>query len=256
VLNCVALWKQEARDPQRTARDEERPSFREAWRGFVRQERSSRFLVAVGLGTAGFAMQDILLEPYGGEILRLTVSATTTLTALLAAGTIAAFAVAARHLGRGADAHRLAACGALVGLVAFPAVIFSAPAGSPLLFRFGTVLIGFGGGLFGVSTLMAAMSLDRGGNGLALGAWGAVHASAAGLGVLLGGAIRDGVSALAAQGLLGPALTGPSVGYGVVYHIEILLLFATLVAIGPLVRSGEARDTTPASGFGLAEFPG
>jgi hypothetical protein len=26
--------------------------------------------VAVGLGTAAFSMQDILLEPYGGEILR------------------------------------------------------------------------------------------------------------------------------------------------------------------------------------------
>jgi len=256
VFNCVALWKQEARDPRRTAMDEARPSFREAWQGFARQRRSTRFLLAVGLGTAGFAMQDILLEPYGGEILRLSVGATTMLTALLAGGTIAAFAVAARHLGRGADAHRLAACGALVGLVAFPAVIFAAPADSPLLFRAGTLLIGFGGGLFGVSTLTAAMSLDRGGSGLALGAWGAVHASAAGLGVLLGGAIRDAVSALAAQGLLGPALTGPSVGYGVVYHIEIVLLFATLVAIGPLVRSEEEGETAPASGFGLAEFPG
>ncbi|EGO94473.1 PucC family protein, partial [Acidiphilium sp. PM] len=50
------------------------------------------------------------------------------------------------------------------------------------------------------------------------------------------GVLRDGVAHLAATGALGTALTGPAAGYGVVYHLEILLLFATLVAIGPLVR--------------------
>ena len=50
-----------------------------------------------------------------------------------------------------------------------------------LLFRIGTVLIGFGGGLFAVGTLTAAMALARDGeSGLALGAWGAVQATAAG----------------------------------------------------------------------------
>jgi len=257
ILNCVALWKQEARDPARTTFDRERPAFRDAWRSFRREGRSGRFLLAVGLGTAGFAMQDVLLEPYGGEILSLGVSATTTLTALLAFGTLVAFAVAARGLAAGVDVHRLAALGALVGAAAFPAVILAAPTGSPLLFRVGTVLIGFGGGLFSVSTLTAAMNREHhGSHGLALGAWGAVSASAAGLGIACGGLIRDGVSVLAAQGLLGPALTGPSVGYGVVYQIEILLLFATVATIGPLVRSGAFASGPPRSEFGLAEFPG
>jgi BCD family chlorophyll transporter-like MFS transporter len=41
----------------------------------------------------------------------------------------------------------------------------------------------------------------------------------------------------------------------VVYQIEIVLLFATLVAIGPLVRaSGEFRPDL-SSRFGLAELP-
>ncbi len=257
VLNCVALWKQETRDPSRTAQEGERPAFRDAWRAFAATRRARRFLVAVGLGTGGFAMQDVLLEPYGGEILQLTVGATTTLTALLAGGTLAAFALAARQLARGGDVHRLAASGALIGVAAFSAVIFSAPLESPLLFRVGTALIGFGAGLFSVGTLTAAMALDvGGGTGLALGAWGAVQASAAGLGIAVGGVIRDGVSALASQGLLGPALTGPAVGYGAVYHVEIALLFATLIVIGPLVRPAGVVATGAPSRFGLAEFPG
>ncbi len=256
VLNCIALWKQEARDPSRTAMRAERPSFAEAWRAFTEADRVHRFLVAVALGTAAFAMQDILLEPYGGEILALSVGATTTLTALLAGGTLVAFGVAARRLARGGDVHRLAGAGALIGVVAFSAVILSAPFASPLLFRVGTALIGFGGGLFSVSTLTAAMQLEQGGSsGLALGAWGAVQGTAAGVGIALGGAIRDASGALAEQGLLGPALTDASVGYGVVYHIEIALLFATLIALGPLVRPSVAKPVDPASRFGLAELP-
>jgi len=259
LLNGVALWKQEPRNPARTAEVSlARPSFREAWHAFARDRRARRFLIAVALGTAGFSMQDILLEPYGGEILDLSVGATTALTALLAGGTLAACAFAARWLGRGADVHRLAALGALIGVAAFSAVILSAAAESPLLFRIGTTLIGFGGGLFGVGTLTAAMGLERvGGSGLALGAWGAVQASAAGIGIACGGAIRDLVAAFAERGLLGPALTSDAVGYGAVYHLEIVLLFATLIAIGPLVQS--VRDPEPLVGssrFGLAEFPG
>ena len=41
-----------------------------------------RRLVAIGLGTMAFSMQDVLLEPYGGQVLGLAVGATTKLTAL------------------------------------------------------------------------------------------------------------------------------------------------------------------------------
>jgi BCD family chlorophyll transporter-like MFS transporter len=260
-LNLLALWKQEARNPTRTAHsDQPRPPFRDAWRAFTRDsdQRPLRFLVAVGLGTAGFSMQDILLEPYGGQILHLSVGATTLLTALLAAGTLAGFAVAARRLSQGADPQRLSALGVLVGVSAFSAVIFAAPLESILLFRTGTLLIGFGAGLFSVGTLIAAMELrsQDGSSGLALGAWGAVQASAAGVAIALSGALRDGISELATQGVLGPALASPATGYIFVYHVEIALLFATLVALGPLVRSAGTTLTRPSARFGLAEFPG
>ncbi|MBC8050208.1 MAG: BCD family MFS transporter, partial [Chitinophagales bacterium] len=82
VLNLAALWKQEARDPALTAHNTLRPAFRETWREFRGNGRSIRVLVAVGLGAAAFSMQDVLLEPYGAQILKLSVSATTALTAL------------------------------------------------------------------------------------------------------------------------------------------------------------------------------
>lgn len=255
VLNCLALWKQEARNPSRTSRDKPRPLFRDSWRAFTASAGARRFLVAVAAGSAAFSMQDILLEPYGGQILHLSVGATTELTAIMAVGTLIAFGLAARLLTRGADPHRLAAYGATLGLAAFAAVILAAPLESAFLFRCGTALIGFSGGLFAVGTLTAAMSLESGGfSGLALGAWGAVQAGAAGFAIAVSGFIRDSVAQLATAGALGPALTGPAVSYGFVYHIEIALLFVTLIAIGPLVRV--AGVSHPSSSFGLAEFPG
>ena len=251
-LNIIALWKQEPRGAPSTPDDPTRPAFHDAWRMFATQPRTLRFLVAVGLGTAAFNMQDIILEPYGGSVLKLPVGSTSILTALLALGGLGAFALAARKLAAGIDPHRLGALGILAGVAAFAAVIFSEPLQSAWLFRFGAVLIGFGGGLFAVSTLTTAMEIAHppgdepacATSGLVLGAWGAVQACSGGLAIGLGGALRDGVTALASRGLLGDAMSGPGIGYSVVYHIEIALLFATLVALGPLVRRGIASPAT------------
>jgi len=257
ALNIVALWKQEPRAPSSRTPAAPRPSFRSTWQRFAAHQRAWRYLVAVGLGTAAFNMQDIILEPYGGEILHLGVGATTTLTAVMAGGALCAFALAARLLGRGEDPHRVAAYGALVGVLAFSAVIFAEPLASPLLFRTGGALIGFGGGLFSVGTLTAAMNLEAGGlHGLALGAWGAVQATCAGLAIGAGGAVRDIVSSLAERGLLGSALAHPATGYSFVYHLELYLLFATLIAIGPLVRRGSTPPAATSGKFGLAGLPG
>jgi BCD family chlorophyll transporter-like MFS transporter len=256
VLNMRALWKQEAQDFNLTAPGKPRPPFREAWAEFSRGGRASRLLVAVGLGAAAFSMQDVLLEPYGGEVLGLSVGATTALAALWAAGTLLGLGLAARRLGAGAEPHRLAAYGLLWGVLAFVLVICAGAVESSGLFWGGVFLIGFGGGLFSCGTLSAAMALaENGRSGIALGAWGAVQASAVGLAVFIGGGARDLVSTLAETGALGPALTDPATGYGFVYHLEIGLLFAALVAIGPLARHAGAPASSTPHRFGLAELP-
>jgi BCD family chlorophyll transporter-like MFS transporter len=257
LLNGIALWKQEARNPEYAAQSGPVVPFRDSWAKFLSHRNALRFLVAVGLGTAGFCMQEVVIEPYGAQVLGLNVGATTALTALLAGGSLCAFALAAKLLGRGTDPYKLAAIGALAGIPAFSAVIFAAPLGSALLFRIGTFAIGFGAGLFSVGTLACAMARERDGEiGLALGAWGAVQACAMGLSIAAGGVIRDLVAGLAAHGALGPAMSGPETGYGVVYHIEIALLFAALVAIGPLVRTARRIEQGSSSAFGMASLPG
>ncbi|MEO0990546.1 MAG: MFS transporter, partial [Pseudomonadota bacterium] len=75
------------------------------------------------------------------------------------------------------------------------------------------------------------------------------------------GSIRDGIDTWAHSGALGEALNKAAAGYQFVYHIEIGLLFGTLIALGPLVRIRPAQTKpsgTPGGDtgkFGLAEFP-
>ncbi len=255
VLNVLALWKQETRDPSRKPTNQKAPGFRDAWNSFMHGERAKRRLLAVGLGTMAFSMEDVLLEPYGGQILHLTVGSTTKLTATLALGGLLGFALASRVLSRGADPFRMAMFGGLVGLPAFLALILAAPWQAPVLFVVGTSLIGFGAGLFGHGTLTATMNLaPKHQTGLALGAWGAVQASAAGLAIAVGGVIRDLVADVPTSMIFGPAT-----GYMTVYMLEILLLLLTILAMVPLLRVvGWRAETVPSmtDGIGRTLFPG
>ena len=254
VLNLLALWKQEARQAKRGER--EAGGFGRNWRQLMQAPQMRRFLWTVGLGSFAFSMQDIVLEPYGAQVLGLDVGITSGLTALSAGGALLAFVGAARWLANGMNACRLASIGALVGVLAFAAIIFSAPLQAPTLFKLGAALVGFGGGLFSVGMLITAMSYgDTQWSGLVLGAWGAVQATAAGLGMALGGAMRDGVDSLAQSGWLGEVLQSPVTGYSFVYHLEMYLLFVVLVALGPMVRRRTDSHSALGTRLGLAEFP-
>jgi BCD family chlorophyll transporter-like MFS transporter len=228
VLNVIALWKQEPRSRLRKPGTPIEHTFAQAWQLFCQGPNTLRRLLAVGLGTMAFTMEDVLLEPYGGEILHMSVSSTTLLSATLALGGLLGFAWASRVLGRGADAYRMSGWGAWIGLPAFVAIIAAAPLVWPALFVLGIFLIGLGGGLFAHGTLTASMQLAPPGQiGLAMGAWGAVQATAAGVGMAAGGLVRDGVA----------LISSPVMGYSAVYLIEIALLLLTLWAMGPLMRS-------------------
>jgi len=261
VLNMIALWKQEqVRPMSQEEMTQARPIFLEGWRDLMAGGTAGRLLMVVMLGTMGFQMQDVLLEPYGAQILGLSVGSTTWLTACNAMGALVGFVLAGRWMTSGADMFRMTARGLLVGVMAFLMVIFAAPLQSTVMFYVGAWCIGLGAGLFAVSTLTAAMSLPEqgvAGRGLVLGALGAAQATAAGLSIAVGGGLRDTIGTYALKGGLGPVLTSPAFGYDFVYLIEIMVLFVTLVALSPLVRVTIFDPQTKSSSarMGLADFP-
>jgi BCD family chlorophyll transporter-like MFS transporter len=241
ILNTLALWKQETRRPARfnsQAPAEQSMTFGQAWQVHLEGGGARLRLVAIALGTLAFGMQDVLLEPYGGQILGMNVGETTWLTATMAAGGLLGFGLASAILNRGADPAKMAMLGAVAGIPAFSSVILSGATQSIPLFASGTLLIGFGAGVFSHGTLTMTMNqASKDQAGLALGAWGAVQATAAGVAVAMGGLLRDLVGAIAMKGWLGPAMTQSAFGYAFVYLLEIMLLIATVATMRRLIDS-------------------
>ena len=105
-----------------------RVSFREACgRDFARVAARRAGWSALGLGTVAFSMQDVLLEPYGGQVLHLTVGADDRADGGAGDRRAAGFGSPPACWAAAPTPTALAAIGALAGLVAFSCVIFSAP---------------------------------------------------------------------------------------------------------------------------------
>ena len=240
ALNLFAMWKQEARNRDRAKEMETavRIEFGDALSDLVKRPGMLRLLFVIALGTFGYGMADVLLEPYGGQALGLSVAQTTSLTALLAAGTLLGFGIASHFLGRGGDPARLAVLGAFLGIPGFFIIILASLSFGPTLFVMGTGLTGLGAGLFGHATLTSTLRKAPSGQiGLYIGSWGAVQATCAGIGVALGGAIRDIV--LSQSDFAGKEV---HLHYNLVFMIEIVCLVAAILVAVPLVKR---RANTP-----------
>jgi MFS transporter, BCD family, chlorophyll transporter len=243
VLNGIAIWQQEARDRTRAAAPRNDMPFLQAWGRLASRPGMIRLLAVIALGTAGFGMADVLLEPYGGQVLAMTVAETTRLTVVLASGSLIGFALASWWLQNGATPIGMALFGAALGAPAFALIILSAQIASTPTLIAATLLAGFGAGLFGHGTLTASMrAAPREQIGLALGAWGAVQTTAAGLAIAFGGVIRDVIIAGSGQ--------ASANAYLPVFALEAgLLILAVLVAL-PLrkrVATTDSRSTSLAT---------
>lgn len=247
VLNGLAMWKQEARNRARGQAPQPVVRFVDAWARLAARPGMLRLLVVIALGTAGFGMADVLLEPFGGQVLDMSVAQTTRLTVVLALGSLAGFGLASRWLGRGGWPMTVAALGAAIGVPAFCVVLASAALGSVPVLIAAVLTAGFGAGLFGHGTLTATMrSAPRDQIGLSLGAWGAVQTTAAGVAIAIGGVIRDAMLLVPGQAAAG---AGP---YIPVFALEAGLLALALVVAWPLLRrrvdggpEGTSLKTTP-----------
>lgn len=255
VLNIIAMWQMEKRRPDLTRFETPRPKFRETFSELSATPGAMRLFCVVALGTFGFGMQEILLEPYGAEVLLMTVSQTTQLTAIFSTGMLVALALSSGFMGGQGDPMKLAAVGAIAGGFGFSGVVIAGPTDSLVIFIMGTFFIGLGNGLFAVGTLSAVMLLTQTATaGLVIGTWGAIQATTLGFAIFFGGALRD-IAPIILQPFFNQSYSLPShFGYSFVYHTEIALLFAALIAIGPLVNRLRRGPLDPTK-VRLVDFP-
>ena len=163
--------------------------------------------------------QDVLLEPYGAEAFGLSVTETTRITSLWGIFVLVAILIAGALEGR-VNKRSVAQWGNLGALAGFVIIFLSGLVPHPGMFYAGVMLLGSGTGLSTVANLSLMFDLTVPGEvGLFIGAWGFSNAMSRLVGSVLGGAVRDSVTKLTGQAII---------GYLSVFGLESILLLAAV----------------------------
>ncbi len=231
ALTFVAMYNQERLKPNGELLDVAEPvqvrqTLGQSLRLLVAQRPLRNLFIVLFLATLGFATHDVLLEPYGGQVLGMSVTQTTRLTALWGMGMLGGITLAGVLLWRGRSPVLLIAGGCLLGLAGFLTVTLASNELLVTPFRVGVTLIGAGRGAFIVGALALVMSLvDRNHAGLFIGLWGITQALAQGFGTIGGGLTRD---------LVQRASGNVALGYTTVYAASMTLLALTVLLLAAL----------------------
>lgn len=184
-----------------------------AMRALAANPSAQRFFAYLLLVLVSIHAQDVLLEPYAGEVLGMSVSQTSRLTSIWGVGvliTLVGGLPLLKRIGKKPTAN-IGAYGAAVG---FALVIASGVVGGPSMLMPAVLVLGLGGGLMTVSNLsfMFDMTIPEAA-GLYIGAWGVANFAGQALGSITSGALRDVTLAITGR---------PFFGYALVFALEIV----------------------------------
>jgi len=208
-----------------------------AVRALAANPSAQRFFAYLLLVLVSIHAQDVLLEPYGAEVLGMEVAQTSRLTSYWGVGvlvTLLGGLVLLRRIGKKPTAN----LGAWVAAAGFAMIIASGWLSDPKLLYTSVLVLGLGGGLMTIANLsfMFDMTVPAAA-GLYIGAWGVANFAGQALGSIVSGGLRD----------LSFALTGNDfVGYAIVFGLEIagLLLAVWLfreISVARFRQDAEAR---------------
>jgi BCD family chlorophyll transporter-like MFS transporter len=252
VLTVLALWQQERLRPDGSIISTQeavrvRLSLWASIRLLGGQQTLKGLFLVIFIATTAFATHDVLLEPYGGQVLGMSVAATMQLTVLWGIAMVVGIALAAWFLWQKRPPVLLISIGCAVGLIGFGVISYASDAALITPFRIGVSLISMGRGLFLVGSVILVMSLtDVSHAGLFLGIWGIVQAMGQGIGVIGGGLVRD----------LAQYWTGSVVlGYTAVYSTSLVLLLVVIALLLLRLKQQLMVDEIKMPWSGVEEIP-
>lgn len=218
VMSIIALFGQETQPSERIAPSTK--GFTDALRT-IRQSRNSRYFGAFLLiSMFSFFMQDVILEPFGGEVFGLSLAETTRFNAYMGIGLIASMLVGGLRLIPRMGKRWVTELGCWILVGSFVALgassAFHIQSGLSLIIG----LVGLGGGLFtvgGVALMMDMTSSEH--TGVFVGAWTLVQAVARGPASFASGGLYSLFTSLGAT---------IAQGYSLVFVLEALGLFISI----------------------------
>ncbi|MDX2264173.1 MAG: BCD family MFS transporter [Hyphomicrobiales bacterium] len=237
TVTVLAVWGVEgdaAPPPSAAARTPFREAFGQVWG----EPQARIFTVFVFVSMFAYNFQELVLEPFAGEVFGLTAGQSTSLSGDQHMGTLAgmiAVAVAgAAFGGRFGSLRAWTVWGCFASALALAVLCAAALIGPGFPLRAPVFALGAANGAFAMAAIGSMMALAGAGHasreGVRMGLWGAAQAIAFGAGAFLGTVAAD--AARAAFGSAQPA-------YASVFGVEAALFLA---AAWLATKVGQSRD--------------
>jgi len=231
-LTALAIWGQER--PRAIHSSEKALTLKQAVR-LLTISQQTRFFFAFLFGGLFFLfVQQMVLEPFGGDLFGLSVKETTLFNAYQMVGVLLGMGVTGGWLAKRVGKKAVTGVGAVVSAIAFALLALASVGGYLPLVRPTIFVTGLGMGIFTVGGLALMMDLTvKEQVGLFMGAWTLAQALANGLASVGGGILHD----------VGLALLGSEArAYALVFLVEaggLLGIIALLVQVDVAKFRGE-----------------
>lgn len=206
-----------------------KPAFRQALAQVWSEPAARQFTIFVFVSMLAYSSQDLILEPFAGEVFGFTPGQSTSLSGVQHGGVLAGMLLMAFmgtvFSGRLLGSLRLWAVGGCVAsAIGLAGLAMAGLVGPAWPFKSNVFLLGVANGAFSIAAIGSMMRLAGEGRasreGVRMGLWGAAQAIAFGLGGLLGTAASD-----LARWLMGV----PSLAYSAVFSLEALMFVVSAV---------------------------
>ena len=185
LLALIALWNQEIRSNEKISQPE---SLQNAFKMLISFKTTRKFALFLLIGLFSFFMQDVILEPFGGEVFNLSTSQTTRFNSFLGIGLVSSMLLGGTYLIPRIGKTKVTSIGGYIIAVSFAGLAISGFSRNGQALNIIIFFLGLGAGLFTVGSiaLMFDLTADRH-VGLYIGAWTLVQALAKGPAAIMSG---------------------------------------------------------------------
>jgi BCD family chlorophyll transporter-like MFS transporter len=195
LMTLAALFRQEPKSSD--LEFGERESLSASFSAIISNPQARWFGAFLFLSMFSYFMQDVLLEPFGGDVFALSPAETTRFNAYMGTGVVTAMLVGGMRFIPAKGKPWTTSVGIMLMVVSFVGLALSSLIGFSHLLPLIILLLGVGAGFFtvgGVALMMDMTSTVH--TGMFVGAWTLVQAFAKGPTAIVGGALFTGFTSL------------------------------------------------------------
>lgn len=194
VFSVLGVEKKYSRFSTRgtVANREDKIGINQALKILTASPQTGIFFTFLLIMTISLFMQDAVMEPYGGEVFKMTIAETTKLNAFFGSGTLIGLAVTGLVIAPRIGKKNTTKIGCIAVAICLILIILAGTTANPKVLQWSLVLFGLASGVTTTGALSLMLDLTAAQTaGTFVGAWGLAQALARGLATVSGGAVLN-----------------------------------------------------------------